>query len=89
MVNHCHPVRLQPAEFMKFIIALSLARVFNGYNFRLLERTIVDCMGIILLPVILVIAQSETGTALVYLSLILVLYREGLPGGVLFMGIAA
>src|SRR5690606_27294416 len=44
---------------------------------------------IMLLPVILVIAQSETGTALVYLSLILVLYREGLPGGVLFMGIAA
>jgi rod shape determining protein RodA len=84
------PVRLQPAEFMKFIIALSLARVFNGYNFRLLERNnlLIVC-GIILLPVILVIAQSETGTALVYLSLILVLYREGLPGGVLFMGIAA
>ena len=44
---------------------------------------------IILLPVLLVIAQSETGTALVYLAFLLVLYREGLPGGVLFMGIAA
>lgn len=84
------PVRLQPAEFMKFIIALSLARVFNSYTFRLMDRKNLWLVsGIILLPVILVIAQSETGTALVYLSFILVLYREGLPGGFLFMGIAA
>lgn len=84
------PVRLQPAEFMKFIIALALARVFNSYTFRLMERKNLWLVsGLILLPVILVIAQSETGTALVYLSFILVLYREGLPGGFLFMGIAA
>lgn len=84
------PVRLQPAEFMKFIIALALAKVFNSYTFRLMERKnllLISC--IILLPVILVVAQSETGTALVYLSFMLVLYREGLPGGFLFMGIAA
>ncbi len=82
------PIRLQPAEFMKFIIALSLAKVFNTYGFRLMERKnilLVSC--IILLPALLVVAQSETGTALVYLSFILVLYREGgLPGGFLFMG---
>ena len=84
------PVRLQPAEFMKFIIALTLAKVFNSYGFHLTERkNLLLIVAIILLPVILVIAQSETGTALVYLSFILVLYREGLPGGVLFMGIAA
>ncbi len=34
------PIRLQPAEFMKFIIALSLAKVFNTYGFRLMERKI-------------------------------------------------
>lgn len=84
------PVRLQPAEFMKFIIALTLAKVFNAYDFKLMEkRNLLLVSGIILLPAILVILQSETGTALVYLSFILVLYREGLPGGVLFMGIAA
>ena len=84
------PVRLQPAEFMKFIIALSLAKVFYVYDFKLMERkNLLLVIAIILLPVILVIFQSETGTALVYLSFILVLYREGLPGGVLFMGIAA
>lgn len=84
------PVRLQPAEFMKFIIALALAKVFNLYGFRLMEPKNLLLVGsIILLPVILVIAQSETGTALVYLSFILVLYREGLPGSFLFVGIAA
>lgn len=84
------PVRLQPAEFMKFTIALALAKVFNSYGFRLMEgKNLWIVIGIILLPVVLVIAQSETGTALVYLSFILVLYREGLPGGFLFMGIAA
>lgn len=84
------PVGLQPAEFMKFIIALALAKVFNSYSFRLMERkNLLMVSAIILLPVFLVIGQSETGTALVYLSLILVLYREGLPGEFLFMGIAA
>jgi rod shape determining protein RodA len=84
------PVRLQPAEFMKFIIALALSKVFNSYNFRLMERrSLLMVSAIILLPVFLVIAQSETGTALVYLSFILLLYREGLPGGFLFMGVAA
>lgn len=84
------PVRLQPAEFMKFVIALALARVLNTYDFKLMDRrNLLLVSGIILLPTILVILQSETGTALVYLSFILVLYREGLPGGVLFMGVAA
>src|SRR5690554_2826076 len=84
------PVRLQPAEFIKFIIALTLAKVFYAYDFKLMEkRSLLLVSGIILLPTLLVILQSETGTALVYLSFILVLYREGLPGVVLFMGIAA
>lgn len=84
------PVRVQPAEFMKFILALTLARVFNTYGFRLMEpKNLLLVSSLILLPTILVILQSETGTALVYLSFILVMYREGLPGGFLFMGIAA
>lgn len=83
-------LRLQPAEFMKFIIALMLAKIFNVYNFQLMERkNLVIVSALILLPLVLVVLQSETGTALVYLSLIFVLYREGLPGGILFMGVAA
>ena len=84
------PVRLQPAEFMKFIIALALAKAFNSYDFRLMERkSLLLVSAIILIPTILVVLQNEAGTALVYMSFILVLYREGMPGGILFMGIAA
>lgn len=84
------PVRLQPAEFMKFIIVLASAKVFNTYGFQLMERkNLMMVLFIILFPALLVIAQKETGTALVYLSLVLVLYREGLPGTVLFLGVAA
>lgn len=84
------PVRLQPAEFMKFIIALTIARIFNVYSFRLMERkNLMLIIAVILLPFLLVVLQSETGTALVYLSFVFVLYREGLPGGILFMGVAA
>lgn len=83
------PVRLQPAEFMKFIIALMLAKVFNVHGFELMKpKNLIIISSLIILPVIIVIMQSETGTALVYLSLIFVLYREGLPGGFLFMGVA-
>jgi hypothetical protein len=46
-------------------------------------------LGIILLPMILIILQQETGSALVYLSFFLVLYREGMPGSILLAGICA
>ena len=81
------PVRIQPAEFMKFILALTVAKIFNIYNFQLMRfKNLISVALVILVPTIIVIMQSETGTALVYLSLILVLYREGLPG---FMGLSA
>ncbi len=84
------PVRIQPAEFMKFILALTVAKIFNIYNFQLMQfKNLISVALVILAPIIIVIMQSETGTALVYLSLILVLYREGLPGGFLFMGLSA
>jgi len=84
------PVRLQPAEFMKFIIALALAKVFSLYDFRLMQwKNLILTLSIILFPAFWVVLQSETGTALVYLSFLLVLYREGLPGGILFVLLAA
>ena len=42
-----------------------------------------------MLPMILIILQKETGSALVYLAFFLVLYREGMPGVVLFSGVCA
>lgn len=80
------PMSLQPAEFGKFATALALAKLFSGYNFALNAKfsNYLRALFIIVLPIILILAQRETGSALVYLSLFFVLYREGMTGLVLF-----
>ena len=79
------PVSLQPAEFGKFATALALARLFSSYNFQLNAKisNYFRALTIIFLPIALILLQRETGSALVYISLIFVLYREGMPGIVL------
>lgn len=84
------PVNLQPAEFAKFATALALAKFMNSYSFNLRKIEDAFIVGlIILLPMLLIILQKETGSALVYLAFFLVLYREGMPGVVLFLGVCA
>lgn len=78
---------IQPAEFGKFSTALMLAWLFNGYNFKFSQpANFLKACGIILLPVLLIILQNETGSALVYFSLILLFYRQGMSGIVLWAG---
>ena len=79
-------VSLQPAEFGKFATALALAKLFDGYNFVLNQDkyNYAKACLIIFMPVILILAQHETGSALAYFALILVLYREGMSGIILF-----
>lgn len=85
------PVSLQPAEFAKFATALALAKLFSGYGFTLnaSRQNYFKALGIIFLPIILILAQSETGSALAYLSLFFVLYREGMSGIVLLSALCA
>ena len=84
------PVSLQPAEFAKFATALALAKLMNTYGFTIRSRRNTIMLGIlILLPMLLIILQREMGSALVYLAFFLVLYREGMPGVVLFSGVCA
>ena len=92
------PVSLQPAEFAKFATALALAKLMDTYGFALHS-----CYGfalhswrgafrvgcIIVIPLLLIILQQETGSALVYLSFLLMLYREGMSGMVLLAGLCA
>jgi len=81
---------IQPAEFGKFSTALMLAWLFNGYNFKFTQPVnFLKACGIILLPVLLIILQNETGSALVYFSLILLFYRQGMSGIVLWAGFCA
>ncbi len=85
------PVSLQPAEFGKFATALALAKLFDSYNFNLNQKlsNYFRALTIIFVPIILILLQKETGSALVYLSLIFVLYREGMSGLVLFSMLCA
>jgi rod shape determining protein RodA len=81
---------IQPAEFGKITTSLMLAWLFNTYNFKFLQfGNFLKACGIVLLPVALIIAQRETGSALVYFSLILLFYRQGMSGLVLFGGVTA
>lgn len=85
------PMSLQPAEFGKFATALALAKLFNSYNFNLnaSRNNYFKALAIILIPFVCIILQKETGSALVYLSLFFVLYREGMSGLVLLAGMCA
>lgn len=84
------PVSLQPAEFAKFATALALAKYMSAYSYTM-KNWKNACMQafLILLPMSLIIMQRETGSALVYSAFFLMLYREGMPGGVLFVGFCA
>ena len=80
------PVRFQPAEVSKIATSLMLASVMSQYGFKLSNaRNFIVTAAIILVPMAIIVAQSETGSALVYVGFIFMLYREGLSGWILFM----
>ena len=73
------PVSLQPAEFAKFGTALALARFMDRYEFSIdrLKDSLLAA-AIFMIPMVLIILQNETGSALVYMAFLLVLYRESI-----------
>lgn len=83
-------VSIQPAEFAKTATALALAKLFGTYGFKLGHwRTYIVPVAIIFIPVLCILLENETGSALVYLAMLFVLYREGMSGMVLFAMFAA
>ena len=79
--------RLQPSEFAKFTTCLLLARYLSGPNVRVTElRSFAIAGAIIGLPMLLIMLQPDLGSTLVFLSLIFVLYREGLSPYFLVIG---
>jgi len=79
---------LQPAEFAKFATALALAKYLSRtQNDLRLSKTKMVTAAIIGFPALLILLQNDTGSALVYFAFILVLYREGLPGWILVIGL--
>lgn len=70
---------IQPSEFMKMATALALAKFLNeGKTGSEKRNTWLLCFVIILLPVLFIFLQKDTGSALVYASFIVLFYREGM-----------
>ena len=83
------PLRLQPAEFAKFATALAVAKLMStyGYDIHKWKHFLAAC-AIVFIPMLFIVAQKETGSALVYLSFFLMFYREGMSGSILFTAVA-
>lgn len=80
--------RLQPSEFAKWATALLLARHLSAMNTKLSDlKTLIPTLAILGFPVLLIILQPDAGSALVFTSLIFVLYREGLSPYYLVAGL--
>lgn len=84
-------VTIQPAEFAKTATALLLAKYLNDPQVSLTRfRNQWKAALIMFVPILLIVGSNETGSALVFVSFIILLYREGLPGeypGLLLGGI--
>lgn len=80
---------LQPSEFAKFATSLAVARFLSSKGVNLATwGNRLSALALIMIPALIIIPQPDPGSALVYFSLLLVLYREGLSGNYIFLGFA-
>ena len=83
------PLRIQPAEFAKFATALAVAKLMSSHSFDLNKtKDFIKACAVIVMPMLFIIGQKETGSALVYSAFFLMLYREGMSGSFLFTAVA-
>ncbi len=81
--------RFQPSEFVKFATALAVAKFIDRPGFKLAGITNYVGIGtLIMLPVVLIILQPDLGTAIIFASFIILLYREGLSPYFILIGAA-
>ena len=84
------PFKLQPSEFAKFATALALAKYMGSIDINLRDlKTKVIAFAIILVPAVLILLQHDAGSAIVFASFCVPLYRMGLSGKVLVGGALA
>ena len=82
--------RFQPTEFAKFATALALAKYMSGIGIEWRQtRTQIVALTLMAVPAGLVLLQHDTGSALVFAAFVLPLFREGLSGNILLVGLAA
>ena len=80
--------KLQPSEFAKFATAMALAKYFDTPNMRFVtQREQLTAYAILGLPLILVAAQGDAGSCLVFAAFVFVLNREGLSDLFIYLGL--
>lgn len=81
---------LQPSEFAKVTTVMVLAKYLSDSQVNMKNtRHLIIAMLLITIPAILVLVQPDAGSALVFLSLVLVLYLRGMSGWFIFIGISS
>ena len=84
------PFRLQPAEFSKISTSILLAYLMSKYEFRFSNpKDFIRIALVIGIPILAILLEKETGSALVYLGFLVVCYREGMTGWILVAGFLA
>lgn len=79
---------IQPSEIAKMATALALGRFLSDPSIRLDNLKEIMQAGVIIgIPMIMILGQNDTGSALVFTSFVIVLYREGLTGLIPMLGI--
>lgn len=78
---------LQPSEFAKFATAFAIAKYLSNPNSKIEKHaTLLVAFIFILIPMALIVLQGDTGTALVFVSFLLPLFREGMSPNILIIG---
>jgi rod shape determining protein RodA len=81
---------LQPSEFAKAATALALAKFLSDVQVNLKDvNRQIQALIILFLPVLLILPQPDPGSALIYFSFFLVLYREGIASWYLWTALVA
>jgi rod shape determining protein RodA len=81
---------LQPGEFLKLGTILMIAFLLREKSTQLRSQSIKNTLFfVVLFPVVSLLLQKDTGSALVYASFLLVLYREGMSPLLMQLGIWA
>lgn len=84
------PISFQPSELAKFGTALALAHYLGKLDTDITQlKTKLTTFGLVLLPMLLILAQGDAGSASVFIIFLLVIYREGMGGKLLIIGLSA
>lgn len=79
---------IQPSEFAKIATAMAIAKLLGESNRTILQKdTRVMAFALIGIPILFILLQNDTGSAIVFLSFLLVFYREGMTGTIIWFGL--